>query len=203
MKNTLLIALMAFSIYGMAQTADKKNNISLGGGKECYNGHLGNSWFNLGEEWYGFGNITYSRYLNKSFDAMVNASIGDIGRCRDDDASLSVLNLYARMTTVVVAAKYKFANGYILKENAKIAPYIFFGAGYNYLVDIWNHKDCNAGSYLTLNGGVGVNYNFCKRYNIGYRLGIGYYTKPGAVDYITTGMHDMFMQHTFCVGINF
>ena len=203
MKNKLLIILMVLSFWSVAQTADKKNNISIGGGKESYNGHLGNSWFNLSEEWYGFGNISYSRYLNKSFDAMVNASIGDIGRCRDDDASLSVLNLYARMTTVVIAGKYKFANGYILKENAKVAPYIFLGVGYNYVVDIWNHKDCNAGNNLTLSGGLGVTYNICHRYNIGYRMGIGYFTKSGAVDYITTGMHPMFMQHTFCVGINF
>ncbi|HTA62987.1 MAG TPA: outer membrane beta-barrel protein [Bacteroidia bacterium] len=203
MKNKLLIILMAFSIYGVAQTSDKKNNISVGGGKESYNGNLGSSWFNLSEEWYGFVNISYSRYINKSFDAMVNASMGDIGRCRADDASLSVLNLYARMTTVVVTAKYKFANGYVLKEDSKIAPYIFLGAGYNYVVDIWNHKDCNAGSNLTLNGGLGVTYNICQRYNIGYRMGIGYFTKSGAVDYRTTGMHPMFMQHTFCVGVNF
>jgi len=203
MKNKLLIALMVLSVYGTAQTADKRNNISIGGGKESYNGHLGNSWFNLSEEWYGFGNISYSRYLNKSFDAMLNASTGDIGRCRDDDASLSVLNLYARMTTVVIAAKYKLTNGYIFKEDAKLSPYIFLGAGYNNLVDIWNHKDCNAGNYVTLNGGLGVTYNITQRYNIGYRMGFGYYTKAGSVDYITTGMHAMFMQHTFCVGINF
>ena len=202
MRYILLIGLIAISICSNGQTKDKKNNISIGGGKESYNGQLGNSWFNFSEEWYGFVNLSYSRYLNKSFDALAFGTVGDIGRCRDDDASHNVLNLYVRMSSAVFALKYKFANGYLLKEDARISPFIFLGAGINNLTDIWNHIDCNAGNDMTINGGVGATYNFTKRFNFGYRMGFGYFTKPGAMDY-SASMRAMYMQNTFCLGFNF
>ena len=39
MKCILLIGLIAISICSNGQTNDRKNNISVGGGKESYNGH--------------------------------------------------------------------------------------------------------------------------------------------------------------------
>jgi len=68
-----LIGLLTISLNSLGQTSDNKNNISIGGGKESYNGDLGNAWFKLDEEWYGFVSIHYNRYFNKSFD--FNASL--------------------------------------------------------------------------------------------------------------------------------
>lgn len=203
-KKYMVIIMMLFSAsIVLSQTKERKNNISAGGGKESYNGHLGNSWFNFKEECYGFVNINYSRYINNSFDALVFATVGDIGRCRDDDAPLTVLNLYSRMSSAILTFKYKFTNGYILKENAKIAPFVFLGAGINNLVDIWNHKDCNPGNNLTLNGGLGVNYNFTERFSLGCRMNFGYFTKAGAMDYYKGGKDAMYMQTAFYLGVNF
>src|ERR1700722_6782918 len=127
MKFKLLFILVISSVCGFAQTSDHRNNISDGGGKESYNGDLGNSWFNTGEEFYGFWSLSYSRYFNRSFDGSVSFSYGDIGRCAEDgfgavrsDGS-PILNMYARMTTLTVALKYKFANGYVLKEDSKVS----------------------------------------------------------------------------------
>ena len=94
---------------------------------------MGNAWFKLDEEWYGFGNWDYSRYLNKSFDGSATLNTGDYGHCREDDESAirtdgtEVLNMLGRLTSLVVSSKYKFANGYVLKENAKLAPYVYIG----------------------------------------------------------------------------
>ncbi len=203
-KQIIVFAFLMLSAGLNAQTKDQKNNISLGGGKECYNGDLGNSWFSPGEEWYGFVHASYSRYLNPSFDMLAFGTVGDIGRCRADDSPVNTLNLYARMSSGVVCLKYKFANGYLFGEDSKIAPYIFFGAGISNMTDIWNHKDVNPGTYYSINAGGGFKYNFCKRYSIGYTIGFGYFTSDG-LDYIvkSKGPNDAYMQHTFSAGFNF
>ncbi len=203
-KQIFLLAFLLFSAMAGAQTKDEKNNISFGGGKQCYNGDLGNSWFDPGEEWYGFAMVSYSRYLNRSFDALVFCTVGDIGRCRDADADPAILNLYARMSSGMLSVKYKFANGYLLKDESRIAPYVFLGAGINNLTDIWTHDRVNQGNYLTINGGVGCGYNFAKRYTVAYNIGFGYFTSD-RLDYVVKpkGLNDMYMQHTFSIGYNF
>jgi OOP family OmpA-OmpF porin len=200
--RTLLFILFISSLAAKAQTVDQKNTISIGGGKECYNGHLGNSWFDPSEECYGFVSISYARYLNKSLDILASCSTGDIGRCREEGADISILNLYARMTTGIIAIKYKFANGYLLKENARLAPFLFMGGGINNLTDIWTHYRVNQGNYLTVNGGAGFSYRFATHYNLSYTLGFAYFETDG-LDFIETGGHDMYMQHTFTLGYNF
>jgi hypothetical protein len=82
MKHFLFTLLILLCIQSASsQSATYKNNLSMGFGKGSYNGDLGNSWFNLNEEWYGYGHISYNRYLNKSFDLNTNLTWGDYGRC--------------------------------------------------------------------------------------------------------------------------
>ncbi len=209
-KNTLLIALIAISINSYGQTVDKKNNISIGGGKESYNGDLGNAWFKSDEEWYGFVCFQYSHYLNRSFDMSASITFGDYGHCREKDESkfrsdgTVVLNMLSRLTSGVVSGKYKFANGYLLKEDAKIAPYIYIGAGINNVSNYWweNKNRVNKGNYTSLNGGFGLRYNCCEKFNFTYNLGFGYFTSD-KIDYRSEGTNDMFMQHSIMFGINF
>lgn len=202
MKQLFLFAAFLICTCAVAQTKEKKNNITLGGGRQSYNGDLGNSWFKPHEEWYGFVKMSYSRYLTKSFDGMLMAFAGELGHCRDEDDPITNLNYRSRMYSGFLALKYKFANGYILKEEAKIAPYLFAGAGINSLTDIWNHKDVNPGSYGTVNCGIGVRYNFTPRISLGYDISFAYFMSD-KLDYIVRGGNDMYMQNYFYVGFNF
>jgi hypothetical protein len=202
MKNVLLIALLSITTIGLGQTEEKKNFFSAGAGRESYNGDLGNYWFKPKEEFYGFVRLSYSRYLNRSFDAFLMGSKGDLGHCREEDDPETVLNYYSRMTSCLVGVKYKLANGYLLKEDAMFAPYILMGGGVNNLVDIWNHKDVNPGNYGSVNAGVGLRYNFTSRLSINYDLTIGYFTSD-KLDYISGGLNDMYMQNCFSLGMNF
>lgn len=208
MKNIILIGLIAISICGYGQTKDRKNNISVGGGKESYNGDLGNSWFNLKEEWYGFFYLGYNRYLNKSFDIALSITYGDYGHCREEDDvpirpdGSQVLNMYSRLTTGNLAFRYKFANGYLLKENAKLSPSIYIGSSINNLTDIWTHYRVNSGNYISINGGFGLRYNFTEKINFNYNLGIGYFTTD-KIDNRSQGINDMYMQNSFALGFNF
>jgi hypothetical protein len=204
MKQSLLVLvifLISFSL--RSQTEEHKSCISAGGGNESYNGHLGNSWFDPGEEWYGFVYIGYSRYLTNSFDVSIHASYGDIGRCRPDGADPSILNLYARMTTGILTFKYKFANGYLLNENARVAPYVFLGGGVNNMEDVWTHYRVNSGNFTSINGGGGFQIRLLPRVHIGYEMSFAYMTSSLAFDYISTAKHDCYMQHTFSLGYDF
>lgn len=210
MKTKLLFMLLVVSATGFSQTAEKKNNISIGGGKQSYNGDLGNAWFNPEEEFYGFVSIAYSHYINKSFDATLSVSTGDYGHCREQDEprvrpdGTPVLNMLSRLTNGVVSAKYKFANGYLLKEDAKLAPYLYAGAGINNISEFWwsDKTRAHTGNYASLNGGIGIKYNFNQKINLGYNLGFGYFMKDNIDDRSENG-NDMYMQHCISIGLNF
>lgn len=210
MKNKILIGLISLAIYGYGQTSEKKNNISIGGGTQYYNGDLGNSFFALKDEWYGVVGLNYSRYLNKSFDASFTTTTGDYGHCRDKEDpqfrsdGTEVLNMLSRLTTGIITLKYKFYNGYILKENAKISPFVYIGFGINNVTDFWwaNKNRVNAGNYTSLNGGLGLRYNFCNKFNFTYNLGLGYFMTD-KIDKRVEGINDMYLQNTFLIGMNF
>ena len=210
LKSKILIGLIAISINSYGQNNGHKNSISIGGGRESYNGDLGNSWFKPKEEFYAFVTLSYSRYLSKSFDITASVSHGDYGRCRDSDEDAiradgtEVLNMLSRLTTGVLSIKYKLANGYILREDSKLAPYIYLGGGINNLSNYWweNKNRVNTGNYGSINGGIGLRYNFYKNINLSYDLGFGYFTSDN-IDKRIEGKNDMYMQHSLLLGINF
>jgi hypothetical protein len=211
MNKVILVGILFISLNtSYAQTQEKKNNLSIGGGQGAYNGDLGNAWFVSDEEWYGFIALHYSRFINKSFDMTSSITFGDLGHCREEDESQfrsdgsEVLNMLSRLTSVVFSLKYKFANGYILKENARLSPYVYLGVGVNNISEYWwsNKNRAIVGNYGSLNGGLGIRYNFLEKYNFTYNMGIGYFTSD-KIDNRVEGRNDMFMQQTILLGMNF
>lgn len=67
--------------------------------------------------------ITVARTLNQSFALDLQASIGEI-----DNKRLMIDNEF--MVLVGLGLRYRFANGYILKETSWFDPYLRFGANY-------------------------------------------------------------------------
>jgi hypothetical protein len=210
LSTTILLVLCFVSFDLFAQSSDKKNYFAIGGGKESYNGDLGNSWFKPEEEWYGFISAQYGRYLNKSFDISVSMTHGDYGHCREEGESefrpdgTERLNMLSRLTTGIISVKYKFGNGYLLQENAKLAPYVYVGGGISNLSNSWweNKNRVNPGNSLSINGGLGLSYNFCKNYSFTYNLGSGYFTTDN-FDKRSEGINDMYLQHTLLLGVRF
>lgn len=211
MKYKLLIAFTALSICSFAQTKDNKNNISFGGGTESYKGALGNSSFNFQYETYGVVSLNYSRYLTKAFDFCAYATYGDYGRCKKGydlqqwSDGVTILNMFSRLTTGNIALKFKLANGLILDEDSRIAPYIFLGSGIDNARDVWDYNNSlrvNAGNYLTINGGLGVRVNITERLNFTYNISFAYFTSD-KLDRNPNGMNPMNMQNTYSLGYNF
>ena len=235
MKNQVLIsALLLSTLCTIGQNKNNKIGIEAGAHIQQYNGNLGNSFFKFNTTTFAGYNAKVGLYLNKSLDFNLGGSIGHFGYCQTDEDKKRVVSIKQRcpgcidrlgmgelralMISGNIAIKYKFANGIFLKENSKLAPYIYVGVGINRLSDVMKRNCVNVGNHLTINAGAGIKYNINERFNIGYNLGIGcfvtkkvYYTTAtqnsetgkDADDLKMDKRKDLYMQHALTLGINF
>ena len=236
MKKQLIIsaAILFSTLQSVGQT--KNNKIGLEGGAyiQRYNGNLGNSFFKFNTTAFAGASLNAGLYLSKSFDLTLGGSMGNFGYCQTDEDKKRIVSINQKcpgcadklgmgelrslMISGNVAIKYKFSNGTFLKEDSKLAPYVYAGAGINRLSDNMKRNCVNAGNHFTLNAGVGVKYNITERVNIGYNLGLGcfmtkkVYALNGAVDADTNKdaddikmekRKDVYMQNSLTLGINF
>jgi hypothetical protein len=74
--------------------------------------------------------LSVSYYLFPSIDAGIQGSYGDYG-FRNDNGE----KFLTRKTDVSLYLHYKFNNGYILKEDCRIAPYLTAGWAKNRRVE--------------------------------------------------------------------
>lgn len=236
MKNHLLIsaAVVLSTLSSIGQTKNNKIGIEAGAYIQHYNGNLGNSFFKFNTTSFAGSAINVGLYLNKSFDINVGGSMGHFGYCQTVEDNNRVVSLEQRcpgctdrlgmgelrslMISGNIALKYKFANGIFLKENSKLAPYIYAGFGINHLSDNMKRNCVNAGNHFTINGGLGIKYNITERFNIGYNLSVGcfmtkkvYYTNAvksndadnDADDIKMEKRKDLYMQNALTLGFNF
>lgn len=122
-----------------AQNADQKWGAGFNAGLRDYKGDLGNGFFKFAQNDITVGGWVY-RYLNPSIDLGVNLNYGGL-RYRNTSQKDSIeindtlkrplfdRSIRGSMFDFSVVAKYKFNNGYILKENSILAPYVFTGIG--------------------------------------------------------------------------
>jgi hypothetical protein len=233
-KNLLIAAFIVFTISAIGQNQNNKFGITAGAFIQHYNGNLGNSFFKFKTICFGGGTASVGMYLNKSFDVNLGVSICDFGygqtesdrkriisesqQCPGCDDILGMGNLQARMVAGNIAIKYKFTNGYLLKENSKFSSNIFLGMGINNLTDNMGRNCVNTGNHFTINSGLGITYNITERLNIGYNLAFGcfvtkkvYNTNTAATesqvkdadDILMEKRKDFYMQNGLSLGVNF
>lgn len=134
----------------MAQTSDDPwwLSIDVVSNKFYWNGFDGR---------YDFGSLDNAgirvgvqRYLSKSFDLSLAASRG----------RLTHENIFeSNVTDIDLSFRYKFNNGYILKENSVIAPFLSIGAGLSNFSDIEGFNFGWNGTFTTIPIGLGVKVN--------------------------------------------
>ncbi len=236
MKKNILITIMFICISNaFGQSENLKYGITVGAGINHYNGNLGNSFFQPKTTCFGGFNIDFGSYVNKSFDFNIGVGGGHFGYCqtqKDVDRlshlelkcpgctdKINMVELRSLIISGNVAMKYKFANGYLLKESTKIAPYIYAGAGINSLTDNMKKECVNVGYHFTINVGAGFKYNITEKFNIGYNLGIGCFLTKKVYDANPVNDNevqdhqdevekmekrkDLMMRNSFTLGMNF
>jgi OmpA-OmpF porin, OOP family len=205
MKNLILSLGFLFSLaHANAQTSIGKLTVSAGFGFQQYSGDLGNGFYDFSSTEYGVASIGLDYYLTRSFDVKLFGTLGDLGYCSDlEEGEGGVVEdvLNSRMTMGSLSLKYKFANGFLLPQDAKLAPYIYAGFGINKVTDIMEMGCIIPGTYTSINAGVGFKYNISPLFNIGYNLNIGQFSTD-KIDFISAGRNDFYMQNSLVLGVN-
>ncbi|MCB9245278.1 MAG: OmpA family protein [Flavobacteriales bacterium] len=104
-----------------------KYGVEINGGIREYGGDRGTRYFLAERPDYQAVGLSFSYYVNPSFDATVYGSVGDLGH--RDDSYPKKLGFTARVTDLMLGLRYKISNGYIMPEDSRIRPYIQAGWG--------------------------------------------------------------------------
>lgn len=194
-QNILVLALLFLSFNVVGQNKTHKLGFTVGGSIQHYNGNLGSSFFKFRSACFGGVTTNFAIYLNKSFDLNIGNSIGHYGFCPSEEDKLKAVpdalkcpgencanlvgmgNLSSMIISSNVNLRYKLANGSLLSEEAKLAPYVYAGVGMNQLIDIMKKNCVNTGLHFTVNAGTGLIYNLNERWNVGYNMDVSVFMK--------------------------
>ncbi len=140
--------------------------------------------------------ISFQQYLNPSFNLVEKFSFNPV-QYQNVDKSAGV---DAEFLTLNVKIKYKFNNGYILKEDAVVAPYFVGGIGGTYINSkVYSDLDRSTISDGELQAnaalGVGILFQFNDRlgFEIANTLNMPLYD---AWDGISQGGNDVYLQQS-------
>ena len=151
MKKYLLILIVCFFYINLsAQTSDDKNWLSV-----AYNNNQYGSVFRipfkgaLSVDGSGLS-LGIERYLNSTFNLSISFSVGKL---YGSENSAKRANLFGGQ----IVGKYKFANGKLLPEDSRLAPFLGLGLG---VVSFSNtNVEGESGSDLVGAPILGVDYN--------------------------------------------
>lgn len=195
----IILSTLAFCLFffANAQTEVRKWNIGIAGGTSEYNGDKGNGFFDfnsktLFKNW--TASLTATRYLNASFDVSLRGTYNDKWGYYK-----STPDFNGQLTLIDLTFRYKFANGYMLPKETRLAPYILAGGGYMKT----DGNNIFGGEDWPLIVGAGVNYRITNVIGINYQASLGYLFSDGR-DFEKGGkFNDAFLIHTLGLNFNF
>ncbi|NLA23530.1 MAG: OmpA family protein, partial [Bacteroidales bacterium] len=170
------------------------------GGTNQYVGELGSDLFKL--PFYGYGGLSFDRYLSPSFDLGVGITYGDMGMWKD-----TYYNFLTRKFDGNFHLTYKFNNGYILAEDSKFSPYLMLGIGAaNYSLGDRESRGFRADKNdLIVPVGLGLKYHINDWFAVGYHFGYNF-TNNDDRDVLAEnqeGMNDGFFHQSIGVTFSF
>jgi hypothetical protein len=202
LKRVTLIIILTISVIRLSgQTLDRKFSMGVFIGKTEYLGDLGNGFLDFAPH---YASIEFAAgwYLNRSVDLAIQGEYGDYGYFRD-----YFTNFLARKTQATLLLKYKLNNGYILKENARIAPYLAIGGGIAGFVPGRELEESPGDrTYSGIDGifpfGAGVKFRIIPAIYLEYQF-LNNLTSGDLRDMAVAGGNDRFFTHSLGIGLNF
>jgi hypothetical protein len=184
--RTLLCAffLMLTSVGMQAQSSKMTWAIGFHGLIQEPNTGLGNHFFELKADDHTFGlGLSLNRYINRNFDLGLFVSEGKLV----DSYQSYFFENYS--FTADVRARYKFYNGYLLKEDARFGPYATAGLGiahYGIEANGYQNQLIEGGNTgLEYYGGIGVHVKLNEQLSLTWETGIHFPTYGEiALDYL-------------------
>lgn len=187
LQSILCLAMIGSAIVTQAQTEDYPTSISIFAGPVDFIGEFdSHKTFDFGgdDTFFHFG-AAVDLYANSSFDFGIGLATGEIGHNSSETGLME-----GDFTALDLLMKYKLNNGYLLKEKAKIAPYLLAGGG---LTDI-NGDSARINSNLLSNFafGAGINIPLSEKISVDLR-NMYKYTSSDIMDYRASGGNDFYM----------
>ena len=177
-KYTLLVILVfLFSLpASFGQNSDNKWGFGFNVGVMDYIGDYGSELFRT-DQGYAVG-VTLSRYLSPSFDLMGHFFYDKVDHNDENGLDkVNLLNFESHMYNLNLLAKYKLNNGYLLKEDAFLAPFLAAGLGGNYHdASGYGETGTFAEAKVKPNfyGGAGINLRVARWLSLGVMTGFIY-----------------------------
>ena len=173
--NLLIVALFIALQFTNAQTADNKLAIGLSVIRNEYNGDYGNGIFDFSQKMYPAGGLSFSYFLSPSFDFGLQGSYGSYGYTEDVNNRFD-----GRKADISLFTHYKLNNGYILKKDSRLSPFISLGVGMaTYSINKMYDKsgtDASLNPMINIYGndlvvpvGLGLKYQITSRFAIQYQ----------------------------------
>lgn len=199
MKKIVLIGTALLSLSAAAQTEEYPWTIGLYGVKSEYNGDLGNNFFDVTQKFQGMGALSFSRYLNRYFDASLYLAFGRYG---SEDLNAAVKSTSQEFKTNMfygdLTAKYK-----ILSEKYAWRPFIYAGVGVRNLTHISERYLGKDGLDIVPTAGVGCDVALTEHWGLRYMCGYGYGTSDDLDQRECGDFNDQQLLHSLGVTYSF
>ena len=207
MKNYILaITSLLLACTIKAQTDEMKWNIGLSGGLIQYQGDRGRSFYSTHQAAYGFGEISFSRYLSRHFDISFFATRGEVGNVQplsswSTGKDFAERHFLTRFSTANVVLKYN-----LTKPEAAVRPYIFAGGGLMMYDKRFTETKMTYG-YSLPTGGVGIGFRISPILSLRLQETV-MYTNRDDVDHTVRknpslfNYNDAFLFHTATLAFN-
>ncbi|MEA4936687.1 MAG: OmpA family protein [Paludibacter sp.] len=164
---SVVVMLLAYTSL-VAQTADSKFAIGLNAISSEYNGDYGSGIWNF-DRFYPGGGLSLGMYLNPSFDLGLQGNFGNYGYIKD-----AANRFFGNKFDMSLLGRYKFNNGYILKETAKFYPFLTAGIGFATYSRASNDVGASPtiitpGADFIIPVGAGLKYQITDRFALQYQ----------------------------------
>lgn len=189
-KLLFLYSCLAFTFATHAQTEDKKWNIGLHAGVTQYQGDLGNNFYKTDKAFYGFGGLSFSRYLGRHFDANLLLTKGTIGYNGTTGSFKSDFN--------AASINLRFN---LLGPEYVVRPFVFAGVG-AILFDNNLSFDEDRIDYALPTAGGGINFRLSPVVNLHLQETFSFSNKDRR-DGVISGKKDAYLSHMVGLTFNF
>ncbi len=185
----ILVGVLVFTSV-FAQDASRKWSVGLHGNLNAYQGDLGNGFFEFDEIWKDEGiGVSLEYYLSPAFDVTLKGTYFHLDY-KDDNGTYSKgkggyadlvgadygsWRFNGDMLTGTANLKFKFNNGWLLKEESLIAPFAIGGVGVMRIhSESFRNTRRNSKNYsnMALYYGAGLNFRLSEYFNMIFEAGV-------------------------------
>ncbi|WP_303310449.1 OmpA family protein [Hymenobacter sp. BT730] len=208
-STVLGLTLLAAAPKTQAQTADRKTAIGLNISAMQYKGNFGSDYWKFDENKYAPG-LTISRYLTPGLDLQLSGNYVEFKKTAPAGPNLYGSTFATNVVNVNLGLKLKLNNGWALKEESRIQPYLLAAPGLTYMSREGtinrNNQVINTDedkNHFDLFGAAGINFQLGESVGLfvqtgqHFPLGANIDGDPARDD---NKIDDRFLQHT--VGLN-